>query len=318
LVERLTLLGTPVVAASTITGGVGPGICVCPGTDDDRGTLVVWLAVVSVLLALTLFWALVATFGYERVRQAWDARPDWVDDALDWLSEHATALFRRHRTDPAEAAANAAFRRQTGSARCADGGLGAQSRVENSGPGNRIDGSSSVLIDLGPSNQLPGFGDAAEDTSEAAEVLSEDVRGRRSDVEIVVEEEEGEDLEASKMSEAAAYPRSSTPAPGSAPPTSAPPTSAPPTSAPPTFAPPTSSPTWTPLSKLERRAEKKLLKKIRRDQEKELQLLRQQERKTRKAQKSAVNDTGYRSSRDPDASSTCYTSTLAIRLVIPR
>ena len=313
MVERLAFLGTPVVAASTITGGVGPGICVCPGTDDDRGTLVVWLAVVSVLLALTLFWALVATFGYERVRQAWDARPDWVDDALDWLSEHATALFRRHRTDPAGAAANAAFRRQTGSARCADGGLGAQSRVENSGPGNRIDGSSSVLIDLGPSNQLPGFGDAAEDTGEAAEVLSEDVRGRRSDVKIVVEEEEGEDLEASKMSEAAAYPRSSTPAPGSAPPTSAPPTSAPPT-----FAPPTSSPTWTPLSKLERRAEKKLLKKIRRDQEKELQLLRQQERETRKAQKSAVNDTGYRSSRDPDASSTCHNSTLAIRLVIPR
>ena len=311
MVERLAFLGTPVVAASTITGGVGPGICVCPGTDDDRGTVVVWLASVSVLFVVTLVWALVATFGHKRVRQAWDARPDWVDDALDWLSEHITALLRRHRTDPAGAAANAAFRRQTGSARCADGGLGAQSRVANSGPGNRIDESSSVLIDLGPSNQLPGFGDVAEDTGEAAEVLSEDVRGRRSDVEIVVEEEEGEDLEASKMSEAAAYPRSSTPAPGSAPPT-APPTSAPPTAA------PTASPTWTPLSKLERRAEKKLLKKIRRDQEKELQLLRQQGRETRKAQKSAVNDTGYRSSRDPDASSTCHNSTLAIRLVIPR
>ena len=182
----MAFLGTPVVAASTITGGVGPGICVCPGTDDDRGTLVVWLASVSVLFVVTLVWALVATFGHERVRQAWDARPDWVDDALDWLSEHATALLRRHRTDPAGAAANAAFRRQTGSARCADGGLGAQSRVANSGPGNRIDGSSSVLIDLGPSNQLPGFGDVAEDTGEAAEVLSEDVRGRRSDVKIVV------------------------------------------------------------------------------------------------------------------------------------
>ena len=301
MVERLAFLGTPVVAASTITGSVGPGICVCPGTDDDRGTLVVWLAVVSVLLALTLFWALVATFGYERVRQAWDARPDWVDDALDWLSEHATALFRRYRTDPAEAAANAAFRRQTGSARCADGGLGAQSRVANSDPGNRIDESSSVLIDLGPSGQLPGFGDVAEDTGDTAEVLAEDARGRPDDIKIVVEEEEGEDFEASKMSEAAAYPRSSTPAPGSAP------------SAPPTV-PPTAPPTFTPLTKLERRAEKKLLKKLRRDQEKELQLIRQQEREARMAQRKAMNDTGYKSSsRDPDATSTCPISTLVIR-----
>ena len=301
MVERLTLLGTPVVAASTITGGVGPGICVCPGTDDDRGTLVVWLAVVSVLLALTLFWALVATFGYERVRRAWDARPDWVDDALDWLSEHATALLRRHRTDPAEAAANAAFRRQTGSARCADGGLGAQSRVANSDPGNRIGESSSVLIDLGPSGQLPGFGDVAEDTGDTAEVLAEDARGRPDDIKIVVEEEEGEDFEASKMSEAAAYPRSSTPAPCSAP------------SAPPTV-PPTAPPTFTPLTKLERRAEKKLLKKLRRDQEKELQLIRQQEREARMAQRKAMNDTGYKSSsRDPDATSTCPISTLVIR-----
>ena len=302
MVERLAFLGTPVVAASTITGGVGPGKCVCPGTHDDTGTVVVWLAVVSVLLALTLFWALVATFGYERVRRAWDARPDWVDDALDWLSEHATALLRRHRTDPAEAAANAAFRRQTGSARCADGGLGAQSRVANSDPGNRIDESSSVLIDLGPSGQLPGFGDVAEDTGDTAEVLAEDARGRPDDIKIVVEEEEGEDdLEASKMSEAAAFPRSSTPAPGSAP------------SAPPTV-PPTAPPTFTPLTKLERRAEKKLLKKLRRDQEKELQLIRQQEREARMAQRKAMNDTGYKStSRDPDATSTCPISTLVIR-----
>ena len=206
--------GSSLVAPTTSSGGtVGPDSC--PSFDDERFAYQAAVISLAVLLFVTLLWALVATFGHERVRKAWENRPGWVDRAIDWFCKQVIARIRERfdHPDPRQAAGDAAARRQTGSSsRMPDQSV----RRKAKNPGDGQDGCNiSALIHLGSSSQLP--------SAEASGNGSSDCTPATGDTTVLMGNSDStgasltDDDDNQKMGEAAAYPapRTSTPAPGS-------------------------------------------------------------------------------------------------------
>ena len=209
--------GSSLVAPTTSSGGtVGPDSC--PSFDDERFAYQAAVISLAVLLFVTLLWALVATFGHERVRKAWENRPGWVDRAIDWFCKQVIARIRERfdHPDPRQAAGDAAARRQTGSSsRMPDQSV----RRKAKNPGDGQDGcNTSALIHLGSSSQLP----SAEASGNGS---SSDCTPATGDTTVLMGNSDStgasltDDDDNQKMGEAAAFPaeppRTSTPAPGS-------------------------------------------------------------------------------------------------------
>ena len=207
--------GSSLVAPTTSSGGtVGPDSC--PSFDDERFAYQAAVISLAVLLFVTLLWALVATFGHERVRKAWENRPGWVDRAIDWFCKQVIARIRERfeHPDPRQAAGDAAARRQTGSSsRMPDQSV----RRKAKNPGDGQDGcNTSALIHLGSSSQLPsaeasGNGSSSDCTPATGDTTVLMGSGDSTGASLT------DDDDNQKMGEAAAYPapRTSTPAPGS-------------------------------------------------------------------------------------------------------
>ena len=210
--------GSSLVAPTTSSGGtVGPDSC--PSFDDERFAYQAAVISLAVLLFVTLLWALVATFGHERVRKAWENRPGWVDRAIDWFCKQVIARIRERfeHPDPRQAAGDAAARRQTGSSsRMPDQSV----RRKAKNPGDGQDGcNTSALIHLGSSSQLPsaeasGNGSSSDCTPATGDTTVLMGSGDSTGASLTDDDDDNQ-----KMGEAAAFPaqppRTSTPAPGS-------------------------------------------------------------------------------------------------------
>jgi hypothetical protein len=210
--------GSSLVAPTTSSGGtVGPDSC--PSFDDERFAYQAAVISLAVLLFVTLLWALVATFGHERVRKAWENRPGWVDRAIDWFCKQVIARIRERfeHPDPRQAAGDAAARRQTGSSsRMPDQSV----RRKAKNPGDGQDGcNTSALIHLGSSSQLPsaeasGNGSSSDCTPATGDTTV--LMGSGDSTGASLTDDDGDNQ---KLGEAAAFPaeppRTSTPAPGS-------------------------------------------------------------------------------------------------------
>ena len=210
--------GSSLVAPTTSSGGtVGPDSC--PSFDDERFAYQAAVISLAVLLFVTLLWALVATFGHERVRKAWENRPGWVDRAIDWFCKQVIARIRERfeHPDPRQAAGDAAARRQTGSSsRMPDQSV----RRKAKNPGDGQDGcNTSALIHLGSSSQLPsaeasGNGSSSNCTPATGDTTVLMGSGDSTGASLTDDDDDNQ-----KMGEAAAFPaqppRTSTPAPGS-------------------------------------------------------------------------------------------------------